>query len=60
MTVAQKYNKSPGQIMLRWALDREVVVIPKTSRKERVDENANIFDFSLDSDDIERLDGINR
>jgi diketogulonate reductase-like aldo/keto reductase len=60
MALTRKYDRTPAQIMLRWAIDKGVVVIPKTSRKERIEENAKIFDFSLNSEDIEQLDAINK
>jgi methylglyoxal/glyoxal reductase len=50
--IADKHAKSPAQVLLRWDLDKKVVTIPKSSRRERIQENANIFDFSLDEDDM--------
>ena len=52
-SIAVKYNKSVAQVVLRWLVQREVVVIPKSVRKERIIENINIFDFELSADDIE-------
>jgi diketogulonate reductase-like aldo/keto reductase len=43
--LAEKYNKTPAQIALRWNLQHEVVTIPKSVRPSRIDENAQIFDF---------------
>ncbi len=42
---AKKYNKTAGQVALRWALQRGTVIMPKTEKVERLDENLNIFDF---------------
>ncbi|WP_127593292.1 aldo/keto reductase [Paenibacillus lautus] len=54
-SIAEKYNKSVAQVVLRWLVQREVVVIPKSVRKERIVENFNIFDFALCADDIEQI-----
>lgn len=54
-SIAEKYNKSIAQVVLRWLVQREVVVIPKSVKKERIVENFNIFDFELSVDDIEQI-----
>jgi diketogulonate reductase-like aldo/keto reductase len=56
MAMASKYSKSPAQILIRWALQHEVVVIPKSARKERIYENANVFDFLISPKDMQILD----
>ncbi|MGN7360873.1 aldo/keto reductase [Paenibacillus sp. SAF-054] len=53
--IAHKHNKSVAQVVLRWLVQREVVVIPKSVKKERIIENFNIFDFELSADDIEQI-----
>lgn len=58
VNIAQKHSKTPAQILIRWALEHNVVVIPKSANKERISENANVFDFVLDKDDMSVLDNI--
>jgi len=59
MRLAQKYQKTPAQILLRWALEHGVVVIPKSANEKRIWENANIFNFSLDENDMQLLNNLN-
>ncbi|MBB3131272.1 diketogulonate reductase-like aldo/keto reductase [Paenibacillus rhizosphaerae] len=54
-SIAEKYNKSVAQVVLRWLVQREVVAIPKSVRKERIVENFDIFDFELSANDIEQI-----
>ncbi|TYP72018.1 aldo/keto reductase [Paenibacillus methanolicus] len=55
VSIAEKYHKSVAQVVLRWLTQREVVVIPKSVRKERMIENFNIFDFELGQADMEQI-----
>jgi 2,5-diketo-D-gluconate reductase A len=54
-SIAEKYNKSVAQVILRWLTQRGVVAIPKSVRKERIIENINIFDFELSQEDMEKI-----
>ncbi|WP_166246253.1 aldo/keto reductase [Paenibacillus turpanensis] len=54
-SIAEKHNKSVAQIVLRWLVQREIVVIPKSVRKGRIVENFDIFDFELSADDMEQI-----
>ena len=53
--IAEKHKKTTAQVMLRWHIQRGVVVIPKSTHKERMEENLNIFDFALDQTDMNRI-----
>lgn len=55
VSLAEKYNKSVAQVILRWLTQKEVVVIPKSVRKERIIENFNIFDFELSQEDMQTI-----
>ncbi|MGV2966175.1 aldo/keto reductase [Paenibacillus sp. FSL H8-0317] len=54
-SIAEKHNQSVAQVVLRWLVQREVVVIPKSVRKERIVENFDIFDFELSADDMQQI-----
>ena len=58
--LAEKYEKTPAQIVLKWAVENDVVAIPKSSSPDHVRENLELFDWDLDDEDRERLDGIDR
>lgn len=58
--LSEKYGKSPAQIILRWNLQKGVVAIPKSSKRERIASNADIFDFELSKEDILQLDSLDR
>lgn len=55
VSIAQKYKKSVAQVILRWLTQRGIVAIPKSVRKERMEENFNIFDFELSAGDMEHI-----
>ena len=58
--IASKYSKTPAQLLIRWVLQHGVVVIPKSSRKERIEENAAVFDFTISPEDMNALDSFHQ
>ncbi|MGM5471890.1 aldo/keto reductase [Bacillus pumilus] len=57
--MAARYNKSVAQVILRWDLQSGVVTIPKSINEERIKQNADIFDFELSKEDMEKIDALN-
>lgn len=58
--ISKKYNKSVGQVILRWLVQRGIVPLAKTVRKERMLENIDIFDFKLSQDDMQTIASLNK
>lgn len=58
--IANKYDKSIAQIILRWDLQNGIVTIPKSTKEHRIVENASIFDFELTAEDMEQIDSLNQ
>lgn len=58
--LAEKYNKTPAQIAIRWHIDRGTMIIPKSVHKERLQENIDIFDFELDEADLNSLASLDK
>ena len=56
--IAKKHGRTNAQILLRWAIQHEVVVIPKSTHPGRIEENAQVFDFELTSDEVSALDSL--
>lgn len=56
--LAQKHGKTPAQVLIRFSLQRGYVTIPKSVSKDRIVENADVFDFDLDEADMEQLGGL--
>ena len=56
--IAAKYGRTPAQILIRWSLQHGLVVIPKSVRPERIQENADVFGFEIKSPDMARLDAL--
>ena len=60
MEIGKKYNKSVGQVILRWLVQRGIVPLAKTVRKERMKENLDIFDFELSQEDMDTIASLNK
>jgi diketogulonate reductase-like aldo/keto reductase len=56
--IADRLGRTPAQVLLRWCLQRDTIVLPKSTHRERIEENAQIFDFSLSDADLNTLDGL--
>ena len=60
IAIAKKYEKTVAQILIRWVLQHEVVVIPKSSNSDRIYENSDVFDFSISDNDMELLNSFHK
>ncbi len=58
--LAARLGRTPAQVLLRWCVQRDLVVLPKSTHRERIAENAAIFDFSLSDADMAELDALDR
>ncbi len=56
--IGKKHNKSAAQVMIRWQIQRGVVAIPKSTKKERIKENIEVFDFSLTDEEMKTLENM--
>lgn len=58
--IGRKHSKSSAQVMIRWHLDQDLIVIPKSANSARIRENIDVFDFTLDDDDRKQIAGLDR
>lgn len=58
--LAERYQRSPAQVLLRWCVQRDTIVLPKSTHRERIEENSRIFDFTLTDEDLDELDALDR
>ena len=58
--VARRVGRTPAQVLLRWCLQHDLLVIPKSTHQERIRENAQLFDFTLSPGDMAELDALDR
>jgi 2,5-diketo-D-gluconate reductase A len=58
--LAERVGRTPGQVLLRWCLQHEVPVITKSTHRERIEENSQIFDFNLSGEDMTELDALDQ
>lgn len=59
-TIAEEYDRSVGQVVLRWEIQRDVVPVPKSATPDHVAANLDVFDWELDAEDVRRIDDIGR
>ncbi len=59
MAMADDYGRTPAQILIRWALQHDLVVIPKSANPDRIRENSQVFDFTISSEHMKQLDSLN-
>ncbi len=57
--IADKYDRTPAQILIRWDVEHGVIPIPKSVHKDWIEENFDVWDFSLEADDMREIDGLN-
>ncbi len=60
MEIAKKHNKTPAQVLLRWATQRGLAVIPKSNNPKRLQQNLEVMDFDLDEKDLDAISGLDR
>lgn len=60
LDIAKKHGKTTAQVMLRWNIQRGVIVIPKSVHKDRIEQNFDIWNFSLDAEDMARISALDR
>jgi 2,5-diketo-D-gluconate reductase A len=58
--VARRQGRTPAQVLLRWCIERGIPVIPKSTHRERIAQNAEVFDFALSDGDLAELDALDR
>jgi methylglyoxal/glyoxal reductase len=59
LDLAKKYDKTPAQVLIRWSLQHDIIVIPKSIHEARIKENSQVFDFQLEPKDMKLLDSLN-
>ena len=57
-SIAEKYRKTPAQVVLRWHIEHGVVAIPKSVKAHRIKENIDVFDFELTADEVAEIDAL--
>src|SRR5690606_36480859 len=60
LALAEKHGKTPAQIIIRWHLQEGLLLSPRSTRAERIAENIDVFDFTLDAEDMYRIEALDR
>ena len=58
--IAAKHKKTSAQVMIRWCLDQDLIPLPKAVSREHTQENFEVFDFNLDSEDLKEISNLDR
>ncbi|MBU2668117.1 aldo/keto reductase [Actinoplanes bogorensis] len=58
--IAEQHGRTPAQVLIRWSLQHGLIVLPKSTHRERIEQNAQVFDFELGPDDMAALDRLDR
>lgn len=58
--IAERLGRTPAQVLIRWSLQRDLIVLPKSKHRERIEHNAQVFDFELSDVDVAALDALDR
>jgi len=56
--IAGRVGRTPAQVLIRWSIQRDLVVLPKSTHRDRIEQNAQVFDFTLSDDDMAALDAL--
>jgi len=56
--IAERLGRTPAQVLIRWSIEHDLIVLPKSTHRERIEENAGVFDFSLSDEDMAALDAL--
>ena len=58
--IAERLGRTPAQVLIRWAVQRDIIVLPKSTHRDRIEANAQVFDFALSDEDMGALDRLDR
>jgi diketogulonate reductase-like aldo/keto reductase len=58
--LASRVGRAPAQVLVRWSLQKGLIVIPKSTHRDRIEENSRVFDFTLSDEDMAELDALDQ